>query len=419
MKNRPTLVIGPSCSGKSHLLAQQGAVDDTVAFAHELPAGPPTTIRACLLGRDWLHYNLLHEATTHAEPGLPSTLATLLSAGAIERAIVIVAPERELMTRAATRTTSPEGRFGVRPYDPKHWLSVLERTDLHRLYYDLFAALDANVITFEVLYSSLSIEGSFAPSDRVYVHANLNSRWVEMPPEAEIDRVAALPGCGYQAVDLPRGRSTGTRYAHLHGSRNLTFERLPFGSLRGKSLLDIGSANGDFLFRAERLGAKRVTGIEPHPDRFTAAVEIGKLLGTHADLRHEMFPEGSALEQHDVVTIMNVIHHVSDFEGFLAEAAALASEMLIIEFPLLSDPKFRSSLPQNVRRRSLLARMLRIEEDLDLLPLVGVSTAEVDQTHVFSRAAMRRIVMTGIGGFARCEEITSPIAERVIHIYHR
>ena len=52
MKNRPTLVIGPSCSGKSHLLAQQGAVDDTVAFAHELPAGPPTTIRACLLGRD-------------------------------------------------------------------------------------------------------------------------------------------------------------------------------------------------------------------------------------------------------------------------------------------------------------------------------------------------------------------------------
>jgi 2-polyprenyl-3-methyl-5-hydroxy-6-metoxy-1,4-benzoquinol methylase len=410
-----TLVVGPSGVGKSTLLdspwlrrRDPGLDAGRVEFGYQLAQGDLSA------GTEYVHYNLTHYLLEPArsesersfermarEPILTKILA------AVDRAIVLVSPVSELLERASGRTHN-EATQTDSTYDQAGWMSRLRSVDLFAVYEQFYALLDSRGIAIEVVFSSNQVPEGFADSDRAYTHHNLRGRYILPPEPDEVTRVAALPGCHYQAVPLPRGVVTKTRgYEHVGSGRSATFEAIFGDSLAGASVLDVGCANGDFLFRAERNGARRVAGVELHEERSSAAREIGRLLFSAATIHRGSFFEFNTDETFDHVLVLNVIHHVRNVDEFLARAAKLAARRLVVEFPTLNDDKFASY------------RKLDLHPEANALPLIGVSGAGADQTYVFAPEAIVQIVKEGIGGFSAVDASPSPIANRSILTFTR
>lgn len=403
------LLVAPSNAGKSIYIEQIIEPGTKVWYAFELQDGDPPT-------EGIVHYNLLFQAPQLLQAGhLPAEwdllaepiLARLLQSRRIEKAIVIVAPIVELLERAAARVVIEPSRAELGKYPNDLWTTVLRTVDLFALYERLFDALHLADIPVHVLYSSKRSHGRgpvFLPSDRAFVCHNLRGEYVSTPSMAEIDAVISSPGAEYQIVILPCGKSTRARgFAHVANSRSQTFESIRDRSFVGRSILDVGCALGDMLFRAERYGASRLVGVELKATRYEAACRIANLLRSKATFHLADFLAMSFSEQFDDVLLLNVLHHVSDFRAFLMKAAELAKQRVVVEYPTLKDRLFQSLFP--------------ISEDLQHLPIVGVSSAKVDQTFVFTRPALERLA--GDIGHFRSQVYASPIDGREILVMTR
>lgn len=456
-----TLIVGPSGVGKSTLI-------DSAWLRHHAPTPDSTTtvygyqVQHAELPADasYVHYNLLHYLLPSSSPGrharsllsarangvyrrwrraraaLPlarglkrippspkfyahdtappdalssdAVLAKILLAPSVDRVIVVAAPLEELLDRASRRTRI-ESRTGPGSYNGSAWRERLRRVDLFALYEQLFALLESRGLPFEVIFSSRRIPGGFAISDRSYVHHNLRGRYVSPPPEHDVASIKEHPGCQYQTVILPLGMRTGAKnYSHVEEGRNLTYDTIFDESLAGSSVLDIGCAIGDFLFRAERQGATRLIGVEMDYDRASAARAIGRLLMSTATIHHCGFVDLPVDgETFDYVLALNIIHHVRDIDTFLHRAVERTRKKLIIEFPTLTDKKFARY------------RGIELGSGYDKLPLIGVSGAGADQTYVFAPRALREIVLEIDDEFRTTHESSSPIANRRILTFTR
>jgi len=387
VKSRVHLVVGPTSAGKSEFIESRGLAPVSHAFERNDKAVPATGA---------LHYNLLFAAAKYKTPtrgvwdlGAEPVLRTVLRSGKVDAVTVIVAQIAELIERATERTAIERQREDLGTYPSTFWLDAIRSCDLYAMYEMLFELLESAGLDYDVVYSSSAM--GFVPSDRTVVHRNLRGEMPDLPAPAEVDAVIALPGAEYQEVLLPHGRRTGKRvFSHLRSDRNATFTQFANVDFRDRSVLDIGSALGDMLFRAERRGARRLMGIELMEKRFEASRAIKSLLGSGAELVNSDFLEARFDEPFDDVLILNVIHHVSDIRGFLRKAAGLARDRLIIEFPTPGDKKFRSlgQVPWWLPK-AVLAR----------LPILGVSHSDQDQTFVVTRPALERI-LSEVGTFA-------------------
>jgi SAM-dependent methyltransferase len=400
------LVIGPTNVGKSTYIRHHLGSEKTY-FGYELA-------HAEIPCNGVIHYNLLFMAPELLNSGdltpewdilAEPVFAKMLASGRIQRAVVLTAPLDELVDRAAARRINELDR-NPSTYLSEMWSTVLTRVDLFAIYDRLFDALEKAAIPVEVLYaaSSPELEFSFLPSDQVYVHHNLGGRHVEGRPSLEdVEKVVALQGAEYQSVQLPHGLRTLPRgFGHVADRRRETFSLLNEHSrFHGRSVLDVGCAVGEMLFRAERRGAKRLVGIEMKPLRHNAAVEIGKLLATDAKFVAGDFLKLDIKEQFDDVLVLNVLHHVSDFRSFLLKAASLTRDRLVVEYPTLCDPLFLSLGP---------FQGLSVQH----LPIVGVSSSNRDQTFVYTRAAIERIVNDAAPFNSQC--MPSPIDGRELLI---
>jgi 2-polyprenyl-3-methyl-5-hydroxy-6-metoxy-1,4-benzoquinol methylase len=411
-----TLVTGPSGVGKSTLLESawlrrhHGAVErEQVVIGSQVPQGRLDESAA------YVHYNLTHYLLLPAaDPSEPvrarlerePILSQILALPTLDRALVIVSPIQELVERASGRTHVELDLPDV-PYDSAGWVQRLQGVDLFALYEQLYALLDERDVAVDVVFSSRRLADGFAASDRAFTHHNLRGRYVLPPERATAETVAALPGCHYQSVPLPAGVVTSSGYGHVAGGRAATFEATFTESLVGASVLDVGCANGDFLFRAERLGAGRLVGVELHKERFEAAEAIARLLMSDVRVHRGSFFDYATDERFDYVLVLNVVHHIRDFDRFLAHAASFATHRLVVEFPTLTDKKF-----SDYRRIDLRA-------EANDLPLVGVSGQGADQTYVFAPEAMIRIVAEGVGGFSTAHARPSPIANRSLLVFTR
>lgn len=112
-------------------------------------------------------------------------------------------------------------------------------------------------------------------------------------------------------------------------------------------------------------------------------------------------------ETFDHVFMLNVIHHVKDFRGFLEKACRFSARSFTIEFPTLKDGKFAEM------------NGYPLPGVLNKLPLIGVSSNSVDQTYVFSPKAIERICSDEIGGFNRVSRFKSPLKNRMIMVFER
>lgn len=414
------LVAGPTGAGKSTLMHSpelagflpDGQVPSRVVYGYELAEGsiPDNAL---------IHYNLLHAAQTPSagvpgETGLPwdfgddPIFRKIMADRRLRLAIVLVTPVEELLERALNRQFNEERVENKSPYDGQRWRNIIAGTNLPAAYERFFRHLERRGIPYAVVYSSARTPSRFCRSDRVFVPANLRGTHVAPPSSGDIASLLALEGCHYQSVLLPGGIVTDKgQYDHIDRGRHETFEIVLSESLWNRSVLDIGCALGDLLYRAERLGAGRMVGIEPHARRHAAANAIAHLLHSKAEIRHCGFMEFAEDERFDHVFMLNVLHHVEGFHAFLAKACRLAARSLTVEFPTLADAKFAQAVGHP------LAGLL------NWLPLVGVSSHAVDQTYVFSPKAIENICFREIGGFSRIARFKSPLRHRQILAFYR
>lgn len=165
------------------------------------------------------------------------------------------------------------------------------------------------------------------------LHRRRRDETVTAPASAEeIDRfLAAESFTGYQAVALPHGRAIPGR------DRSTDMHRvLNHIGVRDKTLLDVGCYYGALPATATELGAT-ATGLELDPERHAIATRAAALAGDRWDVRLGSVDALDPAERFQVVTLLNVIHHIDDPIDFLAKLAAHCSERLVVEFPLAHD----------------------------------------------------------------------------------
>ena len=139
-----------------------------------------------------------------------------------------------------------------------------------------------------------------------------------------------LPSERFGRVNLPYG-------LHTKGlDRSPTRDMIFPASLKGKSVLDVGSAYGYLCFEAEDLGATRVLGLEVKPPRLKRANLFKDLRESKVEFRNEDVTLFQLEEDFDYVVILNVLHHLrtpkpKEVLEFLGRRA---KEKLIVESPV-------------------------------------------------------------------------------------
>jgi len=215
----------------------------------------------------------------------------------------------------------------------------------------------------------------------------------------DIEKILSEHDFKYQRVNLPFGLHTPGQ------DRSGTLEVIFPPSLRGKSVLDVGSAIGYFCFEAEKRGASRVLGIEPNIERFNQANILKEILSSNVEFINQDVVEYRFNEQFDYVLILNVIHHLKDPISVMRCLARITLEKMIIEFPTFSDPKYRKHTS------------LRFSSYYNKFPLIAVSNLE-KFTFLFTPTAIQRLLLAHEKFFNNVKFINSPMNKgRVIAIF--
>jgi 2-polyprenyl-6-hydroxyphenyl methylase/3-demethylubiquinone-9 3-methyltransferase len=144
---------------------------------------------------------------------------------------------------------------------------------------------------------------------------------------AEIARFSALAATWWDANGpmRPLHRLNPTRLAWLKAQIGDRFSRAPkdASALAGLNILDIGCGAGILTEPLARMGAA-VTGIDPSEESIAAAklhaAESGLAIDYRATTAEALAEAG---ERFDVVTVLEVVEHVTDVDRFVATSAAL------------------------------------------------------------------------------------------------
>lgn len=396
------LVVGPTCAGKTTFvrhLRQVAARDGRTLQVHlgfEI-LDSATTPRGA---DDVVHFNLLRGQLGRPEEPIELSACPMLTEliEAAEEVTVLAAPRPVLLRRAEERSnrgeSDSEGAVEANAY-PRMWCRALRMPKLAQIFEQLALHLDQSGKPHRYLCSNGAEHEEFHPMAR-WDFPRLAARDSEelcrgghVEPELDVGRRV------YQG-DFRQGKSGGGRAKTLSLALRMPLAR--------KKVLDIGCAEGAAALSAARMGA-RVTAIEPMAGRFESAREIAAALDSRIDLRNETLEELAApSNSYDVVLALNVIHHQHDPFAFLDLAADLASSHLVLEYPGLSDRKYRSTLPERID----------VGEDQ---PLIGLSTSAQDQTFLFTPASLERYLLDTTAVFGRHEFVPSPIAGRWLSIF--
>lgn len=199
-KAMTTLVVGPTCSGKSTFI-ERNCSETGVIYGFEIPNRE-------IPASGSIHYNMLFLARSDPAMARDRTpewdllnepnFAKVLASRRVRKAIVIVAPISELKRRANERVYIEPTRTSLGHYPNKAWLEILSRVDVAVMYERLFAVLRDADIPFELVYSSATfgIAGDpvFLPTDPAFLHHNLAGCYCPLGCAAEAAAFAPI-GC--------------------------------------------------------------------------------------------------------------------------------------------------------------------------------------------------------------------------------
>ena len=160
---------------------------------------------------------------------------------------------------------------------------------------------------------------------------------------------------GYQKITLPSGQV-------IPGSdRRPLADKIFPKNFAGKTYLDVGCYYGYFLHEAIRRGASRAVGIEADQERFRISERLASLWGEKIEIKEGLVEEVDCKEQFDLVTFLNVLHHVADPMLVMKNLARLCKGTLIVEFRQPIDYQFlfecfHSPGKIDSKQRSLIGR---------------------------------------------------------------
>jgi 2-polyprenyl-3-methyl-5-hydroxy-6-metoxy-1,4-benzoquinol methylase len=420
------LVIGPSSVGKSSYLQSIGATSGEVIFGGEIRS------KKYLKDKSYIHYNLLHPFSHNSTTGKikdllknEKFLKRILNSSYVTEAIVLISEIETLRARAKLRDSIEPHFRGHKEsnYPNEHIMLQLDNLDLFKIYKEIFQLLKLRSIPYKVVHSkfdNLRNERDFVEVDEVYAHSVLKNKEIKVPSVETVDSISKHPGMHYQEIQLPHGRSTSKgSYQHLSNSRNVSFDAIfKEVDLRGASILDVGCALGQILFQAEELAAGELYGLEPHAERYDAAVSLVKILNSDVKIlnqRLENFYDQNSKTQKNIkfdwVLALNVMHHVTDIHQFCEILTKLSNRFIAIEFPSLAEKIWRED-------KSTVIRFVRKYLSRSKLPLVGVGDKGYDSTFAFNDSAIKTLIESkSNGNFALRHALDSPIEGRRIAIF--
>jgi SAM-dependent methyltransferase len=175
--------------------------------------------------------------------------------------------------------------------------------------------------------------------------------------------------------------------------------------MEGRSFLDVGSYYGLFPYAAIGRGATRAVGLEPAAERAAIAQRIAALHDDKWEIRRSTVEQVGADESYDVITFLNVLHHVLDPIEALRRLVRICTETLIVEFCLPDDPQMLVHLydprpePGRLRWWQARARSATLRLVAGRLPLMAVGDWPVHRTWYFSPQAFENLFRVHLGWF--------------------
>ena len=256
------------------------------------------------------------------------------------------------------------------------------------------------------LYQASELEGDIAELRRML--AADASAETKAALDSDLARgIAAFGDAWFQRIDFPRNSLTTTsdhRWAHVdEGGLNTlggrltgeeasilrpwpkwTYLRRILPDLRGKTVLEIGSANGFFCFRFAERGAQAVTGVEAIRRQHESALWAAEARGC----RNVRFLHGDALldltlPPHDVVFLSEAWNHFVSPAFGLLRILALARETVVLDTGIHDRPGHHIQLRTERRGdgNGIAYHTYVMSEGLlmDLLALMGVEAARIQR----------------------------------------
>ncbi len=129
----------------------------------------------------------------------------------------------------------------------------------------------------------------------------------------------------YQKIELPGNISTPGR------DRSKTVNSIFPKDLTGKTVLDVGCAEGFFSIEAKKRNALNVVGIDFDDDKLKAAKKFSEIQGLEIEFRNIGLDQFTNLDNFDYVVCLNVLHHVTDPLSIINKLVSITNERLILE----------------------------------------------------------------------------------------
>jgi hypothetical protein len=152
--------------------------------------------------------------------------------------------------------------------------------------------------------------------------------------------------------------------------------------VRGKSVMEVGSANGFFPFRFAELGASKVTGVDVQARKHDSAVWANSILGwKNVDFVNTDFLVDFSIPAHDIVFVSEVINHTLCPMWAITRLVTLAKETLIIDTGVFESSHHALELSTGWSRSNGTAQMLsyQISDGLlvSFLKVLGIRANEI------------------------------------------
>ncbi|MEE9391161.1 MAG: methyltransferase domain-containing protein [Planctomycetota bacterium] len=217
----------------------------------------------------------------------------------------------------------------------------------------------------------------------------------------------------FQRFELPYGLATPGR------DRSATANAILPKDMTGKTYLDVGCYQGFFVIEAMRRGATRAVGYDIDPENIRKARLLADCCGVNAEFEVLDLSRDAIEAKFDVVSCLNVLHHVGNPLLALEKLVSVSRETLAIEICSIT-PRERRRLGMSKLRGWFLNREPIIYVNpaiMDKNPLVKAKV--LDQKFYITNAALENLLRDHHTQFARVETLPPTFKERSITLAHR